>query len=335
MRDEISYNQFTRQKIERQKTQSKEKLNQVLQDNNWIRSIPATWPAKGWVIASYGWRVDPLTREKTWHYGIDIANHVGTFIVATAQGTITYADSNGAWGNVLVIDHGNSIQTRYAHLLNFRVKVGQKVKKGELIAEMGTTGQTTGPHLHYELIVDGIPIDPVKFFSENFLSISDKGIGPIVSTTQFSITEIKNILPGHKIRKAKRYSEGEPYTVIEVYKESDLILVINPILQGFDKQLIFSIRIMNNMADPGYPWKIGHTFFTVYKNDPAQDCIALGEEMSGYVSCAAPNSENIQLVFSGEWTGPDGVVPPYKDLRTFFMSEIIWKPKYETPHENH
>lgn len=124
---------------------------------------PSIWPAKGWESRGFGIKYDPFTGMKQMHRGIDIANRPGTPVVASADGRVTMVGVNGGMGNTVVIDHGYGFVTRYAHLSAFKVKRGQQVKRGQVIGLMGTTGYSTGPHLHYEVMRNGKSLNPANY----------------------------------------------------------------------------------------------------------------------------------------------------------------------------
>ena len=128
-----------------------------------LAHTPSIWPVVGWVTSVFGFRTNPFTELNQMHEGIDISTPVGTPVVAPADGVISASGIDLAFGKMLVISHGFGITSRYAHLNNTLVKVGQKVNRGEKIAEVGMTGKTTGPHLHYELRLNGIPANPMRF----------------------------------------------------------------------------------------------------------------------------------------------------------------------------
>ncbi len=128
-----------------------------------LTHTPSIWPAKGWFSRGYGMKYDPFTGYKRMHRGIDIANHRGTPIVTTADGKVVKVGNNGGMGKAVVVDHGYGFRTLYGHLSKSEVKVGQRVKRGEVIALMGSTGYSTGPHLHYEVIRNGKNLNPRKF----------------------------------------------------------------------------------------------------------------------------------------------------------------------------
>ncbi len=124
---------------------------------------PSIWPAEGHLTSGFGYRVNPFTGQSILHAGLDIANHVGTPIVAPARGTVISVGWQNAYGNCVVVNHGNSITTRYAHLEKAMVKEGQIVNRGEVIATLGSTGRSTGPHLHYEVRIGGVPVNPLRY----------------------------------------------------------------------------------------------------------------------------------------------------------------------------
>ena len=124
---------------------------------------PSIWPTEGHLSSTFGYRVSPFTGQSVLHAGIDIANRIGTPVVAPAKGTVSFVGKQNAYGNCITINHGNSITTRYAHLQQYVVKEGQVVNRGELIGYMGNTGRSTGPHLHYEVRVSGVPVNPMRY----------------------------------------------------------------------------------------------------------------------------------------------------------------------------
>jgi murein DD-endopeptidase MepM/ murein hydrolase activator NlpD len=132
-----------------------------------LASVPSVWPTRGWVTSDFGSRVDPYTSERVMHAGIDIAGPHGKEIIAPSDATVVFAGLEGGYGNVIVLDHGYGIKTRYGHLASVKVKPGERVKRGDLIAAMGNTGRSTGPHLHYEVRVNGIAQNPRKFILDD------------------------------------------------------------------------------------------------------------------------------------------------------------------------
>lgn len=131
-----------------------------------LPAMPTIWPVNGFVSSSFGGRTSPFGRGHQFHKGLDISNRIGTPIVAPADGTITLAAPDGAYGNSIEVTHGGGIVTKFAHLQRFAVKPGQWVKRGEVIGYIGMTGRTTGPHLHYEVRLNGVPVNPMRYILE-------------------------------------------------------------------------------------------------------------------------------------------------------------------------
>ncbi|MGZ3589730.1 MAG: peptidoglycan DD-metalloendopeptidase family protein [Thermodesulfobacteriota bacterium] len=144
--------------------ESLSELEKLLQTKReMLASTPSIWPVQGWVTSSFGFRTNPFTGLNQMHEGLDISNRVGTPIIAPADGIVSDTGNDYGHGNVVVISHGFGITSRYNHLSKIYVKAGQKVNRGDKIAEIGLTGKTTGPHLHYEVRVNGIPVNPVRY----------------------------------------------------------------------------------------------------------------------------------------------------------------------------
>ena len=127
--------------------------------------IPKVWPCKGVLTSTFKYRINPITGKRAFHAGIDIGGPMYTKIYAPIDGKVLFSGRRGGYGNMVILDHGQGVTSRYAHNSKLLVKVGQQVKKGDKIALMGSTGQSTGPHLHYEIRIDGIAIDPLKYLS--------------------------------------------------------------------------------------------------------------------------------------------------------------------------
>ena len=128
-----------------------------------IRFLPFGRPVDGSISSEFGKRMDPVNGRSAFHTGIDFRSKPGDSIYATADGEVDKAFYNGSYGNYVLIDHGNGYETAFCHLSKFLVRPGQKVHRGQLIGFVGNTGRSTGPHLHYEVTLDGEPIDPYKF----------------------------------------------------------------------------------------------------------------------------------------------------------------------------
>lgn len=127
------------------------------------RITPNLWPVKGSITSHYGNRADPFNGDAEMHLGVDISALYGAQVHAPADGRVIYAQRMAAYGNLLIIDHGNGLTTRYGHLSRFAAKVGQKVKRNDLIAYVGNTGRTTAPHLHYEVRLNDRPKNPREY----------------------------------------------------------------------------------------------------------------------------------------------------------------------------
>ena len=144
--------------------QTFEELHDYLQgQKSLLASTPAIRPTVGWLSSGFGYRISPFTGLKEFHRGIDIATREGLPIIAPADGIVTYAAKKGGLGNLVVIDHGHGMVTRYAHTKKWLVRAGKRVKRGDKIAQVGNTGRSTAPHLHYEIHLNGIPVNPVKY----------------------------------------------------------------------------------------------------------------------------------------------------------------------------
>jgi len=130
---------------------------------NLLASTPAIRPVKGWMTSRFGYRKSPYTNRRELHKGLDIANREGTKIIAPADGIVKFTGRRGLLGKAMDIDHGHGMITRYGHLKDVLKKRGESVKRGDIIAEMGNTGRSTGPHLHYEVHLNGVPVNPAKY----------------------------------------------------------------------------------------------------------------------------------------------------------------------------
>ncbi len=127
--------------------------------------VPNSQPVSGPVGSGFGFRTDPFTGRPALHTGLDFPGDVGSPIMAAAGGVVRSAEFHPAYGNLLEIDHGNGLTTRYAHTSKFLVKAGDLVKRGQVVAQVGTTGRSTGPHLHFEVMVEGVLQNPAKFLA--------------------------------------------------------------------------------------------------------------------------------------------------------------------------
>lgn len=145
--------------------------NKIGRKRNLLASTPVIWPSIGWETSGFGYQNSPFTGQRVFHKGLDIAAAIGTPVVAPANGIITFAGSRGVWGITLIVDHGHGLVTRYCHLSKVQKSEGSQVKRGETIAFIGNTGKCIGPHLHYEVRLHGIPVNPKKYilFTPSFI----------------------------------------------------------------------------------------------------------------------------------------------------------------------
>jgi murein DD-endopeptidase MepM/ murein hydrolase activator NlpD len=125
-------------------------------------ATPSIWPAHGWLTSSVGNRRDPITGGSDYHEGLDISAERGSSVYATADGTVRFAGREGGYGNLVVLDHGYGLETRYGHLASFRVSPGADIKRGDVVGVVGSTGRSTGSHLHYEVRVNGRLLNPLQ-----------------------------------------------------------------------------------------------------------------------------------------------------------------------------
>ena len=169
--DTIDYQDISKQSfelLEEYKASMKsysEVINHIAKQREMFRYTPSIWPCKGIISSPYGIRFHPIFNTKFFHPAIDIANKKNTPIVATADGVVAFSGWMRGYGNVIAIEHGHKYRTVYAHLAKMIVKKGELVTKGQEIAKMGSTGRSTGPHVHYELHLNKRPINPMKYLS--------------------------------------------------------------------------------------------------------------------------------------------------------------------------
>jgi murein DD-endopeptidase MepM/ murein hydrolase activator NlpD len=159
--------QMNLNELEREAWERKQSFHEISDYLTYTRTLllatPSIWPTFGRVSSGYGWRIHPLTARRQFHYGIDIANLKGTPVRATADGRVVLAGWQGTYGRIVIIDHGHGFSTRYAHNSTILVKPREKVKRGQIIALMGNTGRSTGPHLLYEVWYQGKPVNPLLY----------------------------------------------------------------------------------------------------------------------------------------------------------------------------
>ncbi|WP_050742496.1 M23 family metallopeptidase [Deferribacter desulfuricans] len=152
--------------IEKKQNSLSELINFLEEQRLMTLSTPSIWPVRGWISSKFGYRISPFTGRRVFHEGIDIAARYGAPVRATAKGIVIYAGYKPGYGKLVTIDHGFGYVTRYAHNSKVLVKVGQRVEKGDIIAKVGSSGHSTGPHVHYEVLVNGVPVNPLEFINE-------------------------------------------------------------------------------------------------------------------------------------------------------------------------
>lgn len=151
----------------RQEKELDEMIARVGNNKEYFLSIPNKWPVEGELTSEFGWRNSPFGgRSSSFHNGIDIANNVGTEIFAAADGTVTSAGWQGAYGKTVEIDHGYGFKTMYGHNYVLLVEAGEEVEKGQVIAKMGNTGRSTGPHLHFSIFKNGQALNPMVYLPD-------------------------------------------------------------------------------------------------------------------------------------------------------------------------
>ena len=159
---EMKVNRLEEEVLNREK--SFNELHEYLLDQETLlASTPSIWPAKGWLASGFGRRVSPFTGLSQRHQGVDIANRMGIPVVTAADGFVVKTGKDRGLGKYVVINHGYGFKTKYGHLSKIVVRRGQKIVRGEEIGAMGSTGRSTGPHLHYEVLVNNISVNPMKY----------------------------------------------------------------------------------------------------------------------------------------------------------------------------
>ncbi len=131
-----------------------------------LAGTPTIKPTSGWVTSAFGWRDDPITGKRAFHYGIDIATHYGNPVLATADGVVVRLKRDKIGGKTILVSHRGGYTTVYCHLSKFLIKPGERVKRGDIIGEIGKTGKALGPHVHYEVRVNGKPVNPFYYLLE-------------------------------------------------------------------------------------------------------------------------------------------------------------------------
>lgn len=149
--------------VRHEEVRQQELLHSLRDNRELLASMPSIWPVEGFLTSRFGQRLSPFTGNRDTHQGLDISARTGTPIIAPAKGTVSFAGTDGAYGNSIRIQHGAGISTRYAHMQRYIVKEGQAVSRGMIIGYVGNTGRSTGPHLHYEVLLNGANVNPLRY----------------------------------------------------------------------------------------------------------------------------------------------------------------------------
>jgi len=128
-----------------------------------LNFTPSVWPVRGWISSRFGYRTSPFTGRRELHKGLDIVNRRGTPVVVTADGEVVFAGYKSGYGKMVIVDHGLERVTKYGHLAEISVQSGDMVTRGQELGKVGSTGRSTGPHLHYEVVVNGEAVDPADY----------------------------------------------------------------------------------------------------------------------------------------------------------------------------
>jgi murein DD-endopeptidase MepM/ murein hydrolase activator NlpD len=131
-----------------------------------LASTPSIWPVRGWMTSGFGRRISPFTGRRVLHTGIDIATRKGAIVTSPANGVVTRVTTEYDFGKLVEIDHGYGLTTRYGHNSKILVRPGHRVRRGQPVARVGNTGRSTGPHLHYEVRLNGVPVNPKRYIVE-------------------------------------------------------------------------------------------------------------------------------------------------------------------------
>ncbi len=159
-------NEFLRQlsvEARLEEVHQQEVIQRLRANRDVLESTPSVWPAGGWVTSGFGWRGSPFSTAREFHKGLDISAPAGTPVYAPVRGSVAFIERNPSYGLMLSVNHGGGLITRYAHLQRVNVQQGQMVRRGDVIAYMGDSGRSTGPHLHYEVRIGGVPVNPMRY----------------------------------------------------------------------------------------------------------------------------------------------------------------------------
>jgi len=147
----------------REEGELKELSTHLKEQQTLLNFTPSVWPVRGWISSHFGYRVSPFTGRRELHKGLDIVNRKGTPVVVTADGRVVFAGYKHGYGKMVIVDHGLDKLTKYGHLSKISVHSGDLLTRGQELGKVGSTGRSTGPHLHYEVVVNGKAVDPVDY----------------------------------------------------------------------------------------------------------------------------------------------------------------------------
>ena len=156
---------YVNEEAERNEKSFQEIVGYITDQRAKLTAVPSGWPVKGWITCGFGSRIDPMSGVLAFHYGVDIASDEGAPVKAPADGVVISAKWGRDFGNMVLLNHGNGYTTRYGHMQKYIVSVGQQIKKGQIIGYVGTTGRSTNPHLHYEVRLNSVAVNPVKYLN--------------------------------------------------------------------------------------------------------------------------------------------------------------------------
>lgn len=149
--------------IRLEEVRQQELLQKLRANREALASVPSIWPIEGFITSRFGGRADPFTGRSEQHKGLDISARTGTPIYAPGKGTVIFSGVENGYGNSVLLQHGGGITTRYAHMSRRAVSEGQTVQRGDVIGYVGSTGRSSGPHLHYEVRLNGVNVDPLRY----------------------------------------------------------------------------------------------------------------------------------------------------------------------------
>jgi len=152
--------------LEKREKSLAELVNFLEEQKLTLMATPSIKPVDGWYSSEFGYRISPFTGRRAFHEGVDIAANYGSPVKATAKGIVIHAGYKSGYGRLVTVDHGFGYVTRYGHNSKVLVNVGDRVEKGQVISKVGNTGRSTGPHCHYEVLINGIPVNPLKFIND-------------------------------------------------------------------------------------------------------------------------------------------------------------------------